>query len=734
MGNCGKMEDLCIIGENIKMRDINSTLQKQLGSLKERASPVGGQRDTLSSNSIEDNVSKDLQAVDLVNFTEATEVDSELGSLSRRKRKQENINIHKVSSKISHSKQSVLTQDKVGEAQEGLLEAVEVELGILKVCDAAMGSLQVCDSSQDLKRCKMKIEASLTHEVGFDMSTVAARAPNDKLGLVFDTKVHSTTALGFKHASCSIAQWKDREGTDAVNNIREKGFTSTSDEALETTITASAVSTKDANVKKVSLMDQTENQRLRAALAALQSQFNVLSSLAEKGSRNCGYCQSVKEEIRKLSFNCGDISAGQVSAGKVATRAQSSAYDEPQECSSPVGSCTSEKTAMSNEDCKRLSSSVLHTRQTESTRKDTMPHKDKDSDLPMRNYLHEDIEEAECHLCIELASSQSEDLDAEQMKVQGGSLESERNASIKCPLATERESRSEKLHTSSEENKSFAPDVTMHGHVSSEFGKGADNFNAAVEDEGECEGLSDKNSKEEGCWNSGLTRNSWESPGGDGTNEAEDDGYIDLKCGCTSQKYGDTAGILRLFQSGKVEIQCQCSLGCIKGKPMSPANFERHSGRGASKKWKETIWIVLGDRKVQFSKVKGLDAFVRRYKDSSRGRLRQPGPAKLPYHRDEFMKCKKCSKRRRFRRKTKEDCRLFHEASMNSEWECSNYPFDSVFSCQDDEEREARQANRGCIRSRTCQGCIECVCLGCFTCRFEDCSCRLCIEYIVNNK
>lgn len=400
-----------------------------------------------------------------------------------------------------------------------------------------------------------------------------------------------------------------------------------------------------------------------------------------------------------------------MSAGKVATRAQSSAYDEPQECSSPVGSCTSEKTAMSNEDCKRLSSSVLHTRQTESTRKDTMPHKDKDSDLPMRNYLHEDIEESECHLCIELASSQSEDLDAEQMKVQGGSPESERNASIKCPLATERESRSEKLHTSSEENKSFAPDVAMHGHVSSEFGKGADNFNAAVEDEGECEGLSDKNSKEEGCWNSGLTRNSWESPGGDGTNEAEDDGYIDLKCGCTSQKYGDTAGILRLFQSGKVEIQCQCSLGCIKGKdtcvcicsrtmchfvhdllplekkcltetkfysgkPMSPANFERHSGRGASKKWKETVWIVLGDRKVQFSKVKGLDAFVRRYKDSSRGRLRQPGPAKLPYHRDEFMKCKKCSKRRRFKRKTKEDCRLFHEASMNSEWECSNYPFD----------------------------------------------------------
>mgnify|MGYP000600809937 FL=1 len=108
---------------------------------------------------------------------------------------------------------------------------------------------------------------------------------------------------------------------------------------------------------------------------------------------------------------------------------------------------------------------------------------------------------------------------------------------------------------------------------------------------------------------------------------------------------------------------------------MTPANFEKHGGRGASKKWKDTIWIVLGDQKVMFSKVKGLDAFVRRYKES-RSRSRQVHAAKSVYHRDEFMQCKKCSKKRRMRCKTQEECRLYHNASMNPDWECANYPYD----------------------------------------------------------
>ncbi|KAI5054874.1 hypothetical protein GOP47_0030019 [Adiantum capillus-veneris] len=400
-------------------------------------------------------------------------------------------------------------------------------------------------------------------------------------------------------------------------------------------------------------------------------------------------------------------------------------------CSSPVGSCTIERTLLEKETCKEhFSSEKLEGNLVSNSliERDVCSPKDEEPDLPAIANGHNDVQEgsdAECHLCIELGSSQSEDPDAETNR--DGSVERE------VPLETEGVCNSEGLQTRLEENQDCLGNMSSHGEVTSEIEKHTNNSHD-VEDDRKGEELSAKSSKEEDCWNSALTRESGNSCVGVIDDQAEKDGYIDLKCGCTSQKYGDTMGILRLYQNGKLEIQCQCSMGCIKGKPMSPASFERHSGRGASKKWRDSIWIVLGDQKVQFSKVKGLDAFVRRYKESGRTTGRQPALPKQSIHRDEFLQCKKCLKRRRFRRKTKEECQLFHEASMNPEWECSNYPFESFSSCQDEEEREARQANRGCVRSRTCPGCIDCVCLGCFTCRFEDCECRLCTEYIANNK
>eukprot|EP00249_Psilotum_nudum_P017317 c26258_g2_i1 orf=1-189(-) len=55
-------------------------------------------------------------------------------------------------------------------------------------------------------------------------------------------------------------------------------------------------------------------------------------------------------------------------------------------------------------------------------------------------------------------------------------------------------------------------------------------------------------------------------------------------------------------------------LDVLAGEPMTPAAFERHAGRGSSKKWKDSIWVMLGDEKLQFSKVKSLDALYRHYK------------------------------------------------------------------------------------------------------------------------
>ncbi|KAK4395952.1 protein ULTRAPETALA 2 [Sesamum angolense] len=53
-------------------------------------------------------------------------------------------------------------------------------------------------------------------------------------------------------------------------------------------------------------------------------------------------------------------------------------------------------------------------------------------------------------------------------------------------------------------------------------------------------------------------------------------------------------------------------------------------------------------------------------------------------------------------------------------------------TCDNPEERETRKVCRGCPRAQRCEGCEQCVCLGCDMCRFEDCHCQACVEYILN--
>lgn len=53
-------------------------------------------------------------------------------------------------------------------------------------------------------------------------------------------------------------------------------------------------------------------------------------------------------------------------------------------------------------------------------------------------------------------------------------------------------------------------------------------------------------------------------------------------------------------------------------------------------------------------------------------------------------------------------------------------------TCGDDEERESRKGSRGCPRSSRCRGCTSCVCFGCLRCRFLDCHCRACVDFVQN--
>ncbi|CAN1123827.1 Protein ULTRAPETALA 1 [Linum perenne] len=205
--------------------------------------------------------------------------------------------------------------------------------------------------------------------------------------------------------------------------------------------------------------------------------------------------------------------------------------------------------------------------------------------------------------------------------------------------------------------------------------------------------------------------------------------YIEVTCGCTSHRYGDAVGRLRVFLDGHLEIICECTPGCDEGK-MTPAAFEKHSGRETARKWKNNVWVIVNGVKVPLSKTVLLKYYNQSLKGANGSHRSQIGRV---FHRDEFVRCSKCNKERRFRLRTKEECRIHHDSVANASWKCADMPFDKL-TCDDEEERASRKVYRGCSRSPTCKGCTSCVCFGCEICRFSDCSCQTCIDFTSNAK
>ncbi|XP_009386892.2 protein ULTRAPETALA 1 [Musa acuminata AAA Group] len=205
--------------------------------------------------------------------------------------------------------------------------------------------------------------------------------------------------------------------------------------------------------------------------------------------------------------------------------------------------------------------------------------------------------------------------------------------------------------------------------------------------------------------------------------------FVEVMCGCTSHRYGDAVGRLRVFASGDLLISCECTPGCEEDK-LTPAAFEKHSGRETARKWKNNVWIIIKGDKVPLSKT----VLLKYYNQASKAANgSHKGPNGRPFHRDEFVSCKRCNKERRFRLRTKDEYRNYHDAVRNPNWECSNLTFDRA-TCDDEEERASRKVLRGCSRSPSCRGCTTCVCFGCENCRFSDCSCQTCIDYTRNSK
>ncbi|XP_076953818.1 protein ULTRAPETALA 1-like [Bidens hawaiensis] len=194
------------------------------------------------------------------------------------------------------------------------------------------------------------------------------------------------------------------------------------------------------------------------------------------------------------------------------------------------------------------------------------------------------------------------------------------------------------------------------------------------------------------------------------------DGHVEVTCGCTSYCYGDAVGTLRVFADGDLEISCDCTPGCEEDK-LSPAAFEKHSGRETARKWKNNISVIVDGEKVPLSKTALL-----KYYNRALTSTKSTANACRACHRDEFVRCTKCSKHRRFRLRTKDECRAYHDALVDDDWKCSDMPYEKL-TCDDEEERGSHRVYRGCVRSTTCKGCTTCVCFGCDTCRFSDCCC-----------
>ncbi|XP_011090050.1 protein ULTRAPETALA 1-like [Sesamum indicum] len=198
--------------------------------------------------------------------------------------------------------------------------------------------------------------------------------------------------------------------------------------------------------------------------------------------------------------------------------------------------------------------------------------------------------------------------------------------------------------------------------------------------------------------------------------------FLEIDCGCTNPRYGDTPGKFRAYVDGRLEIDCKCTEDCPRVN-LSPVEFARHAGKtNAHNNWMSQIWVFTRDgHKVALRRT----CLLKHYRHTFQRPLRQVT------HRDEFVRCSRCDKQRRFSLRTREACRIYHYALVDNNWKCSDIP-DHSLTCDDAEERESRKVCRGCPRAPRCEGCEQCVCLGCDNCRFEDCHCQTCVEYIMN--
>ena len=106
---------------------------------------------------------------------------------------------------------------------------------------------------------------------------------------------------------------------------------------------------------------------------------------------------------------------------------------------------------------------------------------------------------------------------------------------------------------------------------------------------------------------------------------------------------------------------------------MTPAAFEKHSGRETARKWKNNVWVIVDGEKVPLFKTPLLKFYNQALKGANRSHRSQNGRV---CHRDEFVCCTRCNKERRFRLRNKEECRIYHDALADENWKCADMSYD----------------------------------------------------------
>ncbi|XAR56583.1 hypothetical protein NMG60_11037124 [Bertholletia excelsa] len=202
--------------------------------------------------------------------------------------------------------------------------------------------------------------------------------------------------------------------------------------------------------------------------------------------------------------------------------------------------------------------------------------------------------------------------------------------------------------------------------------------------------------------------------------------HVQVTCILKSQDHGEQAGKLKIFADGKLEISCECVPNCPEDK-LSPTSFLKHNEKRQVKSWKNRICVIKGnDKRIPLRDTALLKYYYKQKPEEVERVLKR----RQTIHHDEFLCCSKCGKYRRFELRSMQECRAYHDALAKENWTCSDCP--NNITCETLEERESRRLCRGCPRAAKCKGCISCVCLGCGMCRFKDCSCRTCMEFMEN--